>query len=203
MRRVPRSRAALPRQHVGWRRAILLPEMRVVVLVNAIVLPLAFLYILWYVWVNPARKGMDRFMDFHMYYEAAKGNYSWRPSHVDLMPFVWCYPDYLAWLWKPFALFSWERASLIWHALTLGATMYLLYQLNGMVYGWILVVAFVKPLAVLVWTGNVQPVLLVASLLGPLGAIGASLFKPYYAVFVAWHLFKDQLLVFLGAISPG
>jgi hypothetical protein len=147
---------------------------------NHIVSILVLVYCAWYSWDYPGRRGLTRFIDFRIYYHAARGEFSWAPESYDPSSSMlgWIYPHWTAVAWKPFTWISEELAALLWHVLELVCLIFVFNQLSECNYAWIIILAAAKPLAVALWTGNVS-IVLVALCFSPWGALLGSVLKPY------------------------
>jgi hypothetical protein len=111
--------------------------------------------------------------DFPIYYLAGQGVFV--PG--------WAYADPVAYLFWPLSLLPYPLAYAVWYGLLTGAW----YSLAKRLPLWLAVLSLYPGLLALE-TSNVT-LLLAWACLTPLGAVLASLVKPYLAVFVALHAY--------------
>ena len=136
--------------------------------------------------------------DFHIYYEAARGNYHWGDQYHSIKgweDFGFLYPSYTAnfWCWTlPFSFNTAYKLNCILYAIAFSTIFWKVYGYAETEIEKILVIAAV--LSVVhsfgdsVGCGNVIPILAMC-ILSPVGCIVASAFKFWPIVFLPLHYF--------------
>jgi hypothetical protein len=160
----------------------------------------SLIYVCWYVFRSPIHEGWDRFPDFRIYYHAALGEFDWKPRYdsCNTSPIGWLYPKWLRFIWVPFTGFSEGSACRIWFVASLTAWIFLCLELVYLPMGWLLILVFTKPIAVMLWSGNVA-IILASVVTVPAGAAISSLFKPYLLFFLWLASYIEEIARWLQA----
>jgi hypothetical protein len=137
--------------------------------------------------------------DFLCYYRAAKGDFKKQDGYPEGFA-GWCYPKWLAYVWKPLTAFDETSAATMWWVITVAAYAIILLNLSMVNYGWILILASAKPFAFVIRSGNIS-VLLAALCLTPVGSAVACIFKPFLLPIVGIHLFRGEIQTWVQAIA--
>ena len=99
-----------------------------------------------------------------------------------------CYKDWTVIFWKPFILFPFGTAFVLWYTICTICVLIIVWKLLEIKYGWILVFPFIKVAGWSLGAGNINPIL-AALCLTPLGCLVAGMVKPYLFCFMAIHAF--------------
>lgn len=165
----------------------------------------ASLWLLSSYWTYPAYSRlhlqgwtMDEFgADFHVYYQAAKGNYHWSETIVardSTIPHAsWYYPNWTANIFKPFTVLPFESAFTIWFTINLLCSILIIWKLSATFYGKFFVFILLKPLYWMLSAGNIAPIL-GALCVTEIGVVLAALVKPYLAILLLlhWHIARRR-----------
>lgn len=158
-----------------------------------ILIMLAALYTVFVVPTQLEKRGYacEHFVacDFRIYYEAADGNYSWADNfdwkkYNGLVGYL--YPKWTAILWRPFLLLDFSSAYMVWVAILTGAYLLLARRLMNEKWGWIVVLAGIKPLMLCVQSGNVIPLVALA-MASPFGCLLGGMFKLWPLAGIGLH----------------
>jgi hypothetical protein len=167
---------------------------------NILCAAIALNYVGWYTYKYPARASLQRFVDFHCYYHAARGDFSWWPS--TLQPGAryegWVYAKWSRWIWWPFTLLPIGIAEALFFVFNMLAYGALLAALAAVPYGWLIMLASIKIAAIIIWSGNVQ-LIMAALCLVPGGWAITTLVKPHLALIGFVQTFWQDFVAWFGA----
>lgn len=175
---------------------------------NSYRIAILVLYVVFAVktWLDKPAHGVDQYGnapiggDFVAYYQAAQGKYEtvWPQEY---QPYIehgltelggkadYMYPHWTAKAWTPFLIMDIEPAYIVWYGLQTIATLFLIWKITGIKYGWLFALAGIK-IFIFNWqTGNVAPILAALSVT-TLGAICSSWLKPYYVIPALVRIFR-------------
>jgi hypothetical protein len=110
---------------------------------------------------------------FAVYYDAAGGI-----APPVMVNDYWCFPDFVRFLWVPFTWFDFSAALAVWMVLIHWAWLVIVWKLTDFPYGKLLAVLLQFPANSMVQSGNVGPILLLASIY-PVGAAVSAIIKPH------------------------
>jgi hypothetical protein len=152
---------------------------------------LKYVKILWFGWVTSYliydylyRQANEQYfrVDFRSIYRwVALG---------DASDFV--YKGFTATYWKPFVLFPYETAFVLWYALQAVFVLYLVMKLLEIKHGWILIYPYLKIVGWSMGTGNVTASLATLCI-SPAGALFAITVKPYLFLIYCLTVWKTEL----------
>jgi hypothetical protein len=137
--------------------------------------------------------------DFLCYYRAAKGDFEKLDGYPEGFA-GWCYPTWIAHLWKPFTWVDEVTAATIWWIVLIACYAILLLNLSLVNYGWLLILASAKPFSFVIRSGNIS-VVLAFLCLTPIGSAVACIFKPFLLPIVGIHLFRSEIQAWIQAVA--